>query len=194
MQRPNLRPSSQWLVLGCLCSVSALCLADETGTAQAIDQGMPVGAGARAGVAVTPGEMVVVRDVSTRTAYRTAAPGVATIVNPSPVNELARALGTDTGMAELSDAEYAAMGSGTLGAGVAVAQGGNGTTVDHLTGGTVATGLGQATATGGVLNGDTLSKGINGPISAVGSTTRGIGAQISGALAQFPLGQPAGGN
>jgi len=96
--------------------------------------------GARQGVKAQPGEIVLLRDVSTRPAYRPAPPGMALIADPSPRKELGTALGAG-GMSELSDDDYASMG---------------------------------------------------GPMGAVGGATRGIGDQVRGALAQFPLGQPAG--
>ena len=56
---------------------------------------VPAGAlasGARQGVQPRPGEMVLLRDVSTRPAYRPAPPGMALIADPSPQRELAGAL------------------------------------------------------------------------------------------------------
>ncbi len=65
--------------------------------------------GARQGVKPAGGEMVLLRAVPARPAYRMAPPGMALIVDPSPKNELARALGTGAAAApgELSDDEYA---------------------------------------------------------------------------------------
>jgi len=143
--------------------------------------------GARQGVKAQPGEMVLLRDVSTRPAYRPAPPGVALIADPSPRREVGAALGTSTGMDELSDDDYAALGSNT-----GIAGGHQQTTVERVTTGTVNNTLGRAT-TSGVLSGNSLGRSIGGPMGAVGNTTRGIGDQVRGALAQFPLGQPAGG-
>lgn len=142
--------------------------------------------GARQGVKAQPGEMVLLRDVSARPAYRPAPPGVALIADPSPRREVDGALGTSSGMDELSDDDYASLGSN---AGMSPHQQ---TTVERVTTGTVNTTLGRAT-TSGVLSGNTLGRSIGGPMGAVGNATRGIGDQVRGALAQFPLGQPAGG-
>lgn len=143
--------------------------------------------GARQGVKAQPGEMVLLRDVSTRPAYRPAPPGVALIADPSPRREVGAALGTSTGMDELSDDDYASLGSNA-----GIATGHPQTTVERVTTGTVNNTLGRAT-TSGVLSGNSLGRSIGGPMGAVGNATRGIGDQVRGALAQFPLGQPAGG-
>jgi len=144
--------------------------------------------GARQGVKPQPGEMVLLRDVSTRTAYRQAPPGVALIADPSPKGEIASALGTSNGMDELDDADFAGLGAGQS---VGPAQGG-GTTVERVTqhalGGAVGR-LGQSGTSGGA--GNPISSALGGPLGAVGATTRGIGDQVRGALAQFPLGAPA---
>lgn len=146
------------------------------GTAQA--------SGARQGVTAKPGEMVLLRDVSTRPAYRPAPPGMALIVDPSPKHELGSALGID----ELSDDEYAGMGS-SLGDTHVHAQ----TTVERVTGNAVNGALGRISSEGGALSGNQLSQTIGGPMGAVTGATRGIGDQVRGALAQFPLGQMGGG-
>lgn len=144
--------------------------------------------GARQGVKQQPGEIGLLRDVSARPAYRPAPPGVALIADPSPRREVSGALGTSTGMDELSDDDYASLGSNT-----GIASSHHQTTVERVTTGTVNNTLGRAT-TSGVLSGNTLGRSIGGPMGAVGNATRGIGDQVRGALAQFPLGQPAGGN
>jgi len=144
--------------------------------------------GARQGVKPQPGEIVLLRDVSARPAYRPAPPGVALIADPSPRREVSGALGTPNGMDELSDDDYASLGSN---AGTASPH--HPTTVERVTTGTVNNTLGRAT-TSGVLSGNSLGRSIGGPMGAVGNATRGIGDQVRGALAQFPLGQPAGGN
>jgi len=152
---------------------------------------LPLGAhasGARQGVKPQPGEMVLLRDVSTRPAYRPAPPGMALIVDPSPRHELGKALGVSTGMDELSDADYAQMGSG-----LADVQLRPQTTVERVTGNAVTGAMGRVTGDGGMLSGNQLSQAIGGPMGAVGGATRGIGDQVRGALAQFPLAQPAGG-
>jgi hypothetical protein len=52
--------------------------------------------------------------------------------------------------------------------------------------------MGRVSGDGGMLSGNQLSQAIGGPMGAVGGATRGIGDQVRGALAQFPLGQPVG--
>lgn len=146
--------------------------------------------GARTGVKSQPGEIVLLRDVSTRIAYRPAPPGVALIADPSPNREVSAALGTSSGMDELGDEDFASMGSNT-GMGTA---GHSQTTVERVTGGTVNATLGRITGDG-VLSGSGLTKTMSTPMSAVGNATRGIGDTVRGALSQFPMGtgQPAGG-
>ena len=131
---------------------------------------------------------MLLRDVSARPAYRPAPPGMALIVNPSPKRELGQALGVSTGMDELTDADYA-----TLGSSLGDAQPRGQTTVERVTGNAVTGALGRVTGDGGALSGGQLSQAIGGPMGAVSGATRGIGDQVRGALAQFPLGQPAGG-
>jgi hypothetical protein len=52
-----------------------------------------------------PGDIVLLRNVSTRPAYRPAPPGMALMVDPSPRRETVRALSTE----ELSDADYTSL-------------------------------------------------------------------------------------
>lgn len=145
--------------------------------------------GARTGVKAQPGEMVLLRDVSARTAYRPAPPGIALIADPSPNREVSAALGTSSGMDELGDDDFASMGSNT---GIG-ASGHQQTTVERVTGGTVNATLGKVTQNG-VLSGSGLTQSMSAPMGAVGNATRGIGDTVRGALSQFPLGgQPAGG-
>lgn len=141
--------------------------------------------GARQGVKTQPGEIALLRDVSTRPAYRPAPPGMALIVNPTPLRELGNALGL--GMDELSDDDYAQMGSS-----LADTQPHGQTTVERVTGSALTGALGRATGDGGPLSGGQLSQAIGGPMGAVSGATRGIGDQVRGALAQFPL-APTGG-
>ncbi len=191
MESPTSRRTPQLLILVILFA-SAPCLAEEfPKIPQAQDQGKPVGAGARQGVYATPGEMTLIRDVATRPAYRPAPPGVATIANPSPVRDLARTLGTDDGFAELTDDDYAAMGSSASQQGMRGTPGGNVTTVERMTGSAVSGTLGRVAGSDGLLGGNNLSQSINGPVGAVGNATRGIGDTVMGALSQFPLGVPA---
>lgn len=191
MDSPNTRRKPiPRVLLVVLLVATAPCLAQEGRLASgAADR--PAGAGARAGIQPVPGEMVLLRDVSTRPAYRPAPPGVALIANPSPTRELASTLGTDDGFAELSDEDFAGMGSGS-GAATAAPQAGQATTVERMTSGVVAGSLGRVAGSDGLLSGNNLGQSINGPVSQVGNATRGIGDQVLGALSQFPLmGQPA---
>ncbi|HAI94760.1 MAG TPA: hypothetical protein DCM36_08685 [Xanthomonadaceae bacterium] len=144
--------------------------------------------GARQGVKPAPGEMVLLRAVPARAAYRMAPPGQALIVDPSPKNELAKALGTGTaaGTGELSDDEYASLGAGM--AGGSAQSGGGRTTVERVTGAAVSGNLRRLSGDDGAL-GSTggLAQTIGGPMGTVGNVTRGIGDQVRGALAQMPL-------
>ena len=70
-------------------------------------------ADAHVGVHPERGEMVLLRDVNARPAYRPAPPGIALIVDPTPNREIDSALGTG----EMSDDEFAAMSTGRLDAG-----------------------------------------------------------------------------
>ncbi len=148
--------------------------------------------GARQGVKPAGGEMVLLRAVPARPAYRMAPPGMALIVDPSPKNELARALGTGAAAApgELSDDEYASLGAGMAGG---TGHAGHGqTTVERVTGAAVNGNLRSLGGDEGVLGGTGgLARTIGGPLGTVGNATRGIGDQVRGALAQLPL--PAGG-
>lgn len=155
-------------------------------TAAAMPSAAASAAGARAGVTPEPGEIVLLREVGARPAYRPAPPGLGLIVDATPNREVHGALGTG----ELSDADFAAISSGN-GASVA----GTAAVVERSVGSAMAVGLG----TGGVNHEGAVSGGrfggaISGPIGTVGATTRGIGAQVTGALSRFPLGQkPPGG-
>lgn len=159
-----------WLLLAAACA----------GTAQAAD--------AHQAVTPKPGEMVLLRDVSTRPAYRMSPPGMALIVDPSPRREVASALGIG-GMDELDDADYAAMQSGLVDATPAATHGQN--SVERVAGGMVGGTLGRVTGEGGMLSGGQMARMVGGPLGAVGGATRGIGDQLRGALAQFPQMQPA---
>lgn len=132
-------------------------------------------ADAHMAVKAKPGDIVLLRNVSTRPAYRPAPPGMALMVDPSPRHELSRALGTN----ELSDEEYASLGATPV-------QGGNRSTVvgqmvDNALGGTM---TGNGGRLGAPSNG--VSNLISGPLGTMGSTTRGIGDQVRGALTALP--------
>lgn len=148
--------------------------------------------GARQGVKPQPGEIVLLRDVAARPAYRMAPPGMALIADPKPKQEIAAALGSggSNGMDELSDDDYAGLGAGQTGVGSAAH---GGTTVERVTQQALGSTLGRSSD--GMLGGSSLSGAMSGPLGAVGNTTRGIGDTVRGALAQFPLGgpTPAGG-
>lgn len=142
----------------------------------------------RTGVHPRHGEMVLLRDVNARHAYRPVPPSVALIVDPTPNRVLHHALGTG----EMSDADFAAISSGQrLGAA------GPASTVGHAVGNALDAGLGSGRGRaehGGAMTGDGFTGATGGPLGAVGTTTRGIGSHVTGALSQFPLGQkPPGG-
>lgn len=143
--------------------------------------------GARQGVKAQPGEIVLLRDVSARPAYRMAPPGMALIADPKPQREIASALGTggaSTGMDELSEEDYAGMGAGQA----AAAASPRGTTVERVTQQALGGTLGRSND--GMV-GSSLGGALGGPLGAVGNSTRGIGDTVRGALAQFPLQGPA---
>ena len=190
MESPTSRRTPQLLILVILFA-SAPCFAEDPYSKQAQDLGKPIGAGARQGVDATRGEMVLIRDVATRPAYRPAPPGVALIANPSPQREVARTLGSDDGFAELSDDDYASMGANASLQGVGEHGGRPPTTVERMTGTAVTGTLGRVAGSDGLLNGNNLSHTINGSVGAVGNATRGIGDTVMGALSQFPMGTPA---
>ena len=148
-------------------------------------------AGARQGVKPRPGEIVLLRDVSTRPAYRPAPPGLALIADPSPKSELQHVLGTHsrTGLDELADDEYAALDGGLS----ATANAGQGTTVERVIDSAVGGTIGGTLGRNGLVSGQGLGRAIGGPMGAVGNATRGIGSQITSALSQFPTTQPGGG-
>ncbi|SEK83711.1 hypothetical protein SAMN05428989_0901 [Pseudoxanthomonas sp. GM95] len=138
---------------------------------------------ARRGVNASGGEIVLLRDVSARPAYRPAPPGVALIVNPSPQRELAGALGTraPSDLGELSDEEYAAFDSGASGA----LQVRDQTTVERMTRQNLAGPLG--TLANGDGGGNTVNQMVGGVTGSIGGATRGVADQVTGALAQFPM-------
>ncbi|HEQ1702414.1 MULTISPECIES: hypothetical protein [Stenotrophomonas] len=145
------------------------------------------GSGARQAVKAQPGEIVLLRDVSARPAYRMAPPGMALIADPKPQREIAAALGTRAGsgaMDELSDEDYAGMGAGHA----APASAPGGTTVERVTQQALGGTLGRSSDG---MAGSSLGGAMSGPLGAVGNSTRGIGDTVRGALAQFPLQGPA---
>ena len=158
-----------------LACLSLLALAVSAAPARAAD--------AHRGVQAQPGEIVLLRDVHARPAYRPAPPGMALIVDPSPRRELAQTLGTG----ELSDADFAALSSGQqLDAAAAT----DGPAVTRLT----AQALQGTLGAGGGAHGagtSVLGTSVGGAVGTVGQATRGIGAQVTGALSQLPFGATA---
>lgn len=144
--------------------------------------GWAMAADARAGVHARHGEMVLLRDVSARHAYRPAPPGVGLIVDPRPNREIHAALGTG----ELSDADFAALSSGQVLSPMRASSTIAGT-VNHALAGPLGTGgNGQNRA---AVPGGNVGAVLSGPLGTVGATTRGIGGHVTGALSQFPFGQ-----
>lgn len=135
-----------------------------------------IAADAHRAVQAKPGEIVMLRNVATRPAYRQAPPGMALIVNPSPKHEIDSALGTG----ELSDADYASLDA-SPGAGQTHA-----TTVEHMVGNALGGAMGAGPNGRNEVASNGMSQVIAGPMGAVGSTTRGIGDQVQGALSAFP--------
>lgn len=157
-----------------LTAVSAMALAPVAAQA----------AGARAGVHPQHGEMVLLRNVHARPAYRPAPPGIALIVDPRPGRELHAGLGTG----EMSDADFAAISSGHSLGPVRPASGIDGT-VNSAIGASL--GTGQVQHSGAV--GGSVGGALSGPLGTVGNTTRGIGSHVTGAMSHFPIGKSPGG-
>lgn len=134
-------------------------------------------ADAHLAVHAKPGDMVLLRNVNTRPAYRPAPPGMALMADPSPRREVAGALGTG----ELSDADFASLDAATT------HSPGHPAMVDRIVGSALAGPVGGGAA-GGTAGTGTL---VSGPIGNVGNVTRGIGGQVQGALAQLPGMLPA---
>lgn len=136
---------------------------------------LAVAADAHRAVQAGPGEIVMLRNVATRPAYRPGPPGMALIVNPSPRREIDSALGTG----ELSDADYASLDASPAG--------GHGhTTVERMVGDALGGALGSGAAGRGEVASNGLSQVMAGPMGTVGDTTRGIGNQVQGALSALP--------
>ncbi len=145
-------------------------------------------AGARTGVEARHGEMVLLRDVNARPAYRPAPPSIAIIVDPTPTRELGNALGTG----ELSDEDFASLSTGNR---LQLVHGATDTVAGSITAQAVNGSIGIATPEGGMLSGDGINNALSAPLGAVGGATRGMGDRIQGALSSFPIGQqPPTGN
>lgn len=123
------------------------------------------------------GEIVMLRNVSARPAYREASPGTALIVNPSPRRELDGAL--DTG--ELSDDDYANLNA-TASTGSHRA---HGTTVERITDNALGGSVGTRASAGGVTS-NGFSNVIAAPMSGIGRATGSIENQVQGALSLMP--------
>lgn len=134
---------------------------------------------ARQGDVAEPGEIVLLRDVSARQAIRSAPPGMALIVDPSPKSEIDMMLGTG----ELSDAEYASLGAGA-------ADSGPKTTVEQMIGRAVGGSLTGTASGNGSLSSSGFTRFLGASMGAAGSATRGVGDQVNGALSQLPLVSP----
>lgn len=161
--QPVVAPTSRLLVLCPLVIMLAL-------------GGLPFAghaADAHRAVDAKPGDIVLLRTVSTRPAARPAPPGMALMVSPSPQPEILATLGGG----ELSDEDIAQLGAAP--SPTAPLQ----STVAHTLDGMLVRGGGNTTvASNGVSN------TVTAPIGAVGNATRGIGDQVQGALAQLPFG------
>ena len=142
-------------------------------------------ADAHVGVHPEKGEMVLLRDVSARPAYRPAPPGIALIVDPTPNREINGSLGTG----EMSDEDIAAMSSGRLDA----AGGVQASLPERMVGRALQGSIGGIGGTNGVVSGDGIARGIGGVTGALGGATRSIAPTVTGALSQFPLGTKPGG-
>lgn len=130
-------------------------------------------ADAHRAVAAKPGDIVLLRTVSTRPAARPAPPGMALMVSPSPQPEILASLGSG----ELSDQDIAQMGASPS----AGAQ--PQSTVARTLDGMLVRGNGGTTTVAG--NG--MSNTVAAPVGAVGNATRGLTDQVQGALSQLPL-------
>ena len=140
-------------------------------------------ADAHIGVHPEKGEMVLLRDVSPRAAYRPAPPGIALIVDPKPNREIHGSLGTG----ELSDDDIAMMSSGRLDA-----SGRPASLPEQMVGRALQGTVGGSAGNGGIVSGAGIASGIGGVTGAIGGATRSIAPTITGALSQFPVGGTPG--
>jgi len=135
-------------------------------------------ADAHVGVHPGKGEMVLLRDVNARPAYRPAPPGIALIVDPKPNRELGFMLGAG----EISDDEFAAMSSGRVDAGGAQA-----TMPEQVVGRAMQGSIGGVAGSHGAVAGDGIVRSVGGFTGTLGGATRSIAPTITGALSQFPM-------
>lgn len=131
-------------------------------------------ADAHRAVDAKPGDIVLLRTVSTRPAARPAPPGMALMVSPSPQTEILASLGSG----ELSDEDIAQLGA-TPSPSAQLQSTVVGRTLDGML---VRSSAGTSVAGNGVSN------TVSAPMGAVGGATRDIGNQVQGALAQLPFG------
>ena len=137
-----------------------------------------IAADAHKAVQVQHGEIVVLRNVSARPAYRQASPGMALIVDPSPRHELDGALGTG----ELSDDDYANLNATTS----TRNRSAHGTTVERITGTALGGSVGARTGAGNGVTSNGFSNVIAAPMGGIGRATGGIGNQVQSALSLLP--------
>ncbi len=158
------------------------------GVGLALATGDARAAGARTGVQPQHGEMVLLRDVNARHAVRPAPPSLGLIVDPTPNRQLLPALANT----ELSDADFLALDTGQQ---VQAPMPASGSLAAPLVRTLAGPTLGGPGRDGGALQAPgALGGAAGGPLGAIGTATRGIGAQVTGALSQLPFGQPASGS
>ncbi|AKC86704.1 hypothetical protein [Pseudoxanthomonas suwonensis] len=134
-------------------------------------------ADAHVGVHPERGEIVLLRDVNARHAYRKAPPSIALIVDPTPNREIDHSLGTG----EMSDDEIAGMSSGRVDAR-------GGTLPQQMTDRALQGSTGRLVGEGSVLSGSGFGRSVGGATGAITGATRGIAPTVTGALSQFPTG------
>ncbi|MFC5436364.1 hypothetical protein ACFPME_07330 [Rhodanobacter umsongensis] len=138
-----------------------------------------IAADAHKAVQVQHGEIVVLRNVSARPAYRQAPPGMALIVSASPRHELDGALGTG----ELSDADYADLNATSSNGN----RGPHGTTLERITDKVLGGRMSARADTGSAASSaNGLSNAIAAPMGSIGRATGSIGNQVQGAFSQLP--------
>jgi hypothetical protein len=132
-------------------------------------------ADAHRAVQAQPGDIVVLRNVSTRPADRLAPPGMALMVSPSPRPEITASLGAH----ELSDEDFARLDAAPSHA-AQLPSAAVGRTLDTM--------LVRSSGSGITVAGNGVSNTMAAPVGAVGDAARGMGHQVQGALSQLPFG------
>ena len=137
----------------------------------------------REAVQARPGEMVLLRQVAARPAYRQpSSPGMALLVDTSPRSQLVGALGIGSG--EISDADYASLNA----ANAQVGSSSHDTAVSRALNGTLGnTALAAGSNRSSMASVNGFSTAVGGSLGSVSGATRGIGNQVTGALSQIPL-------